>query len=209
MSDGRARRARSGPAHGFTLVELLVALAVFAAMAAIAQAALTAVVQARAALDLRGAAVDATARALAMIERDLRAVMARPVRADLGARLPALLAGEGGLELSTLGRGGAGDASTARLERIAYRLGEGRLERLRWPAPDRADGTRPERAPLLDGVVALRWRFLAFDGRWHPRWPPAGAGQPLSALPRAAELILEHERLGRLQRLVELPEQAP
>lgn len=206
MSVDRASRVRT---RGFTLVELLVALAVFAAMAAIAQAALTAVVSTRAALDLRGKAVDATARTLAMIERDLRAVVARPVRADLGARLPALVAGEGGLELSTLGRGGAGDASAARLERVGYQLGQGRLERLRWPAPDRADGTRPDRAPLLDGVVALRWRFLAFDGRWHARWPPAGAGEAVSALPRAAELTLEHERLGRLQRLVELPEQAP
>lgn len=209
MSGYRPGRVRSGPARGFTLVELLVALAVFAAMAAIAQAALTAVVSTRTALDQRGAAVDAAARTLAMIERDLRAVVARPVRADLGVRLPALVAGEGGLELSTLGRGGAGDPGAARLERIGYRLGQGRLERLRWPAPDRADGTRPDSAPLLDGVVALRWRFLAFDGRWHPRWPPAGADQAVASLPRAAELTLEHERLGRLQRLVELPEQAP
>lgn len=169
MSVDRASRVRT---RGFTLVELLVALAVFAAMAAIAQAALTAVVSTRAALDLRGKAVDATARTLAMIERDLRAVVARPVRADLGARLPALVAGEGGLELSTLGRGGAGDASAARLERVGYQLGQGRLERLRWPAPDRADGTRPDRAPCSTASSRCA------GASWHSMAAGMRAGRP-------------------------------
>lgn len=209
----RRRHAGAGPprrAPGFTLVELLVALAVFAAMAAIAQAALSAVVAVRVALDQRSGEVDALARTLATIERDLRAVVARPVRIDRENRLPALLAGEGGLELSTLGRGGAGDATAARLERVAYALTGDRLERLRWPVPDRADGTRPDRAPMLEGVLALRSRYLAVDGRWHDRWPPAGAGAGAAVpLPRAAEITLEHARLGRLLRLVELPEAAP
>ncbi|MBX3727044.1 MAG: type II secretion system minor pseudopilin GspJ [Xanthomonadales bacterium] len=208
----RRSLASTGPDRrmpGFTLIELLVALAVFAAMAAIAQAALNAVLATRTALDQRGREVDAVARTLAMMERDLRGVVARPVRIDRDARLPALVGGQGGLELSTLGRGGAGDASAARLERIAYRAAQGRVERLRWPAPDRADGTRPDQATMMEGVLALRVRFLAVDGRWHDQWPPAGLGATATTLPRAAEITLEHARLGRLLRLVELPEPAP
>jgi len=58
--------------------------------------------------------------------------------------------------------------------------------------------TADDREPLLDGVRALRWRFLAGDG-WTNQWPPAGTGT--SVLPAAVELNLELADTGVLTRI--------
>lgn len=199
-------RVRTGAQRGFTLIELLVALVVFATMAVIAYSGLSAVTRTWEVLDGRERELAAIGRAMAMLERDLRSVARRPVRDGDGRVLPALMAQPDALELSSHGRGRRLGVDLGLVERVGYlRDGDG-LHRLRWPVLDRTQSTTPERRVIVAGVTQLRLRFLDADARWHPQWPPQNAVSP-SALPRAVELTLAHERLGELQRLVELPEE--
>ncbi len=195
------------PSQGFTLIELLVALVIFATMAAIAYSGLTAVTRSHAALDQREHELAEFGRGLGMIERDLRSLANRPVRDRDGSALPPLLAEGGLLELSTYGRGRIVGRDLGLIERSGYGLGEGGVFRLRWPVLDRAQGTVPERRDVIADVSALRWRFLASDSRWHDRWPVPHAPNPDTS-PRGVELILVHETLGEIRKLIELPEVA-
>lgn len=194
-------------ARGHSLIELLVALLIFATMAAIAYAGLSAVTRSRATLDERERQLADLGRSLAALERDLRGIARRPVRDADGRSLP-MLSGQGeNLELSSHGRGRAAGPDLGLVERVGWlRDGEG-LKRLRWPVLDRAQGSRPDLRLMLPDASALRWRFLDGQGRWLRQWPPPGdAGQ---ALPRAVEVAIVHPVLGEVLRLVELPESGP
>lgn len=195
-------------ASGFTLVELLVALVIFSTMAAIAYSGLGAVTRSHETLDARERTLAALGRSLALIERDLRSVAARPVRDRDGRRVPALAGSADAVELSTYGRGRAAGGDLGLVERVGYvRDGDG-LRRHRWRVLDQAAGTRPESRPLLPGAEQLRLRYLAADGRWHGQWPPATGGESIApeALPRAVECVIALPVYGEVRRLIELPE---
>lgn len=183
-------------ARGLTLLELLVAVAVFAALAALAFGGLTRVTgQAR--LLTRGAeAVDRTVMALAVVERDLEQAVARPARDALGTPRPPLEAHADGRWALTRAGGLLGTGPV----RVDYVLEGERLVRRVWPVVDPVQGTRPAETVLLEGVRALSLRWLDRDGVWRPAWPRPDARA--AALPRAAELRLELAGWGEIRRVI-------
>ncbi|ROR29565.1 type II secretion system minor pseudopilin GspJ [Inmirania thermothiophila] len=185
--------------RGFTLLELLVALALLALMAAMAWGGLDAVTTTRAGTAEAAEALAALQRTLTLLEDDL-AQAAPGVRRDaFGLELPAL-AGDGARLALTRVRGLTPPGGDPRpLARVTWRLEGERLVRQHRPLPDTS--ARPAARPLLDGVTALRWRYLDDAGAWREAWPPEDAA---GRLPRAVELVLEHARHGRIRRLVAL-----
>jgi len=172
-------------ARGFTLLEVLIALAIFALLGMAAYAGLDSVLQARARLDAENRQWRAVALLWTRIERDLAAWVERPARVRGGAPQAAFLGeavvvAEYGaqLELTRLGSGD-GEDPFAPPERIAYRLRDGKVEWLRWPALDSAPRARPEIAVLLAEVDRLEFAYRDDNGLWHARWPvEGGSGRP-------------------------------
>ena len=193
-------RARN---RGFTLLEVVVAVALFAVVAALAYGGLDSVLRARGQLEAQAGQLARLQFAVGQIERDLRAAAARPVRDGFGQRQPAFVGSSTGIELSRHGYANALDARRAELERAAYRRVEDRLQRLRWPVLDRAPGTLPEQVELLEGVSDFRLRYFARSGREYDRWPAPGSNEPL---PVRVEVEIEVAGFGRIQRLLELPD---
>lgn len=195
---------------GFTLVELMVALAIFAVIAAIAYAGLDLMLRQWRALHEAGEALRAPAFALHAVERDLRQAVVRPVRDEFGAPLPALLGSPERIELTVASPRLPPAERSIRLSRVVwFRDGE-QLRRGRWQMLDRAPGSGFDSQSKLDGLRRLRLSYLDAEGRWRERWPPiAPAGADTVAaqelLPRAVELRLEtgdgieHRRLIVLQ----------
>ena len=191
-------------ARGFTLLELVVAVAVFGLLAAMAYGGLSAVLKARANTAAHSERLAALQRTWALLESDLYSVVARPVRDGYGDPLPPLAAGlETGADLafSRLTWGVAGPVRS-RLQRVGYRLEEGALVRQVWPVADRAPDTQAQRMRLLPDVDRVTLRLLGPEGRWQQTWPPAGSPE---ALPRALEMTLEVDGWGELTRLFVLP----
>lgn len=162
-------------AQGFTLLEVLVAVAIFALLGMAAYSGLDAVLKARARLDDENRHWRALALFWVRLERDLAAHVERPARLRGGAPQASFL-GEATvnseyaaqLELTRLG---AADAGTAPPERIAYRLRDGKVEWLRWPALDSAPRAEPDVAVLLDKVTSLEFSYRDKTGVWNLRWP--------------------------------------
>jgi general secretion pathway protein J len=93
------------------------------------------------------------------------------------------------------------------LQRVAYGVSDGTLQRLSWAVLDRVPGSEPRSLPLLDGVEALNWRFLDVSHEWIDTWPPAaGGGVSPERLPLAIEMTLELEEWGTIRRLVRIPQ---
>ena len=203
-------RRRETVAPGFTLIEALVALALFALTSAIGYSGLTALLDGRQHLQAEQQHWRGLERGFALLRSDLETAINRPARDNFGVA-------EEGFR-GDLDAGGALDAlaswtragvpATGGLagapQRIGWRLRDHHLQRLRWDAPDRGPRSEPDVLNVLDGVETFSLRFLGPAGAnqtWDTRWRlPAHAG-----LPRAVEVTLEFTRGPTLLRVFDLP----
>jgi len=203
-------------AEGFSLVELLVALAVFAALAAAAYGGLAAIARTRGALAAQQDRFAAIGRAVSSLERDLRQAVARPVLGGDGLTLqPALIGGGDTLELSRLGYANPLAESRSNVERVAYTDERGTLRRGRYLVLDRAPNSLPLQRDLLARAGELRFRYYGCDGAWRDAWPPRDVlacqadAVPNGQLPRAVEFRFAPDGFGEIRRIVELPSPLP
>lgn len=197
MTAGRGRAA------GFTLLELLIALAIFAIMSVIAYGGLRTVLETR---DHAAAAAERLAAlqlAFVIIGRDLEQAIDRPVRDEFGDRERAM---EGNAETLEFTRGGwrnPAGLQRSELQRVAYAVEGAELQRLTWPVLDRTQGSTARSTTLLDEVEEFSVRYLDAGREWQEYWPTGAAGLPGAegALPIGVEVSLATERWGRITRL--------
>jgi general secretion pathway protein J len=192
-------RSRAG---GYTLIEVIVAVTVFAFLAGAAYVALDGL--SRAAMDHRERATEfgQLQTALARLDGDLRQLATRPVRGPDGRHEPAL-AGERN-RLAATRAGWANPASQRRgsLQRISWQFSHNELQRSGWPVTDRVPATQVWSETLLEGVALVEFRYRDRQGRWRDEWP--SGNDEITHLPTAIEVTLESERFGRIRRLVVL-----
>ncbi len=204
-----SRRYRS---HGFTLLELIVALFVSAVMFAVGYAALMQATEQRDAIRSAQNELATLQRAIRLMTLDVTQSDPRPINDILGrGELAALLGGDGSGRVLALTRGGEGDARSSgrpTLRRIEYRLEQGQLQRLAWPVLDPVAGVQPRVRVLLRGVRSIEFRFLDNEGQWSSVWPKPGASSAAGSLrqrPRAVEVRIDTEAEGVLRRVWEIP----
>lgn len=200
--------------RGFTLLELLVALALFGVLSLLTYTSLRGMIDARQQVATQSQSLAELQIALARLGLDLQQARDRGLRDEYGQRQPALLYGAlpaAGLEFSRAGRRAYGNRPGAPLQRVRYRLEDGELLRETWPVLDRGPGLQPFTQPILSGVEEFELRFLDQQGQWRNHWPPqsfnSGAESGTGAdqlLPRAVEVWLELAEWGRIRRLFPL-----
>ena len=203
--NGRRRSA------GFTLLELLVALAIFAVLATMAYTALNAVLNARKEVEKRMVRLAELQTTFMVMERDIEQAVGRAVRDELGDEQPALQGGGVGITVLTLTRTGwRNPLGLARsdLQRVSYGFDNQQLSRAGWSNLDRGPGNVPYTEVLLNGVSAVEVRFLTQDRQWLGYWPPEADGgqqQNTAVLPRAIEISVDADGWGRITRLFRVP----
>jgi general secretion pathway protein J len=198
------------PAEGFTLVEMLVALAVFAVIAAVAYGGLRTILTAREQASAEAARLLEVQLAFESLERDIEQAADRSIRNEFGERVGALLGqGHGRSTQLELTRGGWTNPLGLRrstFQRVLYRLADREIVRAHWNVLDRAQDSRPLERTLLSGIEGLELRFLDGDLNWHTEWPPARpAGGSAASLPAAVEIRVTTVDWGTLRRLFRVP----
>ncbi|MFC3710938.1 type II secretion system minor pseudopilin GspJ [Sphingoaurantiacus capsulatus] len=182
--------------NGFTLVELMVALLIFGLLSASGVALLAFSVDSREQSTARVEALSAALRTRSLLTSDLAQAAVRLYRREDGSLSPAFRAGEGELLMAFVRRGWANEdaAPRASLQRVEYRLREGRLERVAFA---HVDGGKPgPTAVLLSGVRSITVRYR-IDGEWRDRWD---AVRP-ELLPQAIETVVVLENAPELRQL--------
>lgn len=208
-------------AQGFTLMEMLVAMAVFAILATLAFGGWIAIARQHEATRDAQSRLQEIRRAVTLLERDFFQIRDRGIReAFQGDPLPALRGGVGEAALVEFTRGGwrnPANMPRSTLQRVAWQLEDDTLYRLYWVVLDQAQDSQPVRLDVLTGVDEFTLRFLDGQGNWQAQWPPIEAVIPVAGsaartggtpLPVAIEFVLELEDAGRIRRLVELPDMA-
>lgn len=185
--------------RGFTLVEMLLAIALFAMLSLTALTVFRGVLKNDEITQRKSTQLTQLQRALAIVERDLTQAQARAPTGD--KRWPAApefavlqTAGEEGGDFQLLLIRNGWPNPQARLpratqERVAYRYRQGRLERLSYP-----NLSSPQAAArsvlLLSEVTRFQLRFYR-QGEWLTAWRAGGL------LPQAVEIAIDTPALGK------------
>jgi general secretion pathway protein J len=202
--------------EGFTLLELVVAIAIFAAMYVMAQQFLSAALRNREILNRHADALESGQRTLIFLTMDMEQTIARPVRDRFGDTRPAVEGGESRVSLTRLGWANPMDLRhRSTMQRVTWRLRDDQLIRAHYQVLDRAAGAEPRQAVLMDDVSDFQVRYLhetgAGESEWIRRWPPedtAGSRVLRQPLPQSVEITVKREQgtgLHRFFRLVENP----
>lgn len=205
----RTARARSTfhvpRSFGFTLLELLVAVAVFAVIAALAYGGLGSMLDAREHTRQAAQRLGNLQLAVSLLAGDIQQAVPRGVRDAHGDPLPALAGARDGIELTRAGHPNPTEAGRATIQRVGWGVEDGALVRWSWPVLDRVPGTRPAQRRLLEGLRELRLEYRV-AGEWRNEWP--GASPIAAPMPRAVRVTLELDDWGSVRRVVLLPEAA-
>lgn len=212
----------SGRQTGLTLLEVLIAISIFALMGVAAFRVLNGVMASQAVAEQHSRELAKFQKALRAIDRDLQQVVERPVRRGGGRQLPALMVASGdyALELTRGGWQNPLQLPRSSLQRVAYDIGphpkaterdspffgdeQRYLLRLFWTDLDRDGEQAPIVQPLLAGIEDFQVTVISDRGR-HGRWPlPAGGTTP-PAEAQALELSVTVPALGVFTRLYRVP----
>jgi general secretion pathway protein J len=179
---------------GFTLLELIVAVGIFAVLALLAYGGLDSVLNTRRSIEQRFERIAQLQKAYMRMRGDFQQTRNRPIRDEFGSDSPALilLPSPTALEFTRGGWRNPTSQPRSSMERVAYHLSDDQLIRSSWRILDRVQGTAPVDVVVLTGVEEIGWRFLDKDRQWQESWPPPSqAGQTTAPPPLAVELSLQ------------------
>jgi general secretion pathway protein J len=199
--------------RGFTLIEVLVALAITALVAVLVYGGLSSAIAAGESTRQEAERLRTLDRLFQLLQRDITQAVKRPVRNRDGERQAAFSGGVAGDALLLLTRGGwpnSRQQQRSDLQRVRYRWDGSTLWRDYWLHTDRGPLEEPISTPLATDLKAVRLRFLdgsagsaAVDsGQWRPSWLAREAGD---RLPAAVEVVVELQAWGEVRRLFVLP----
>ena len=192
--------------RGFTLLEMLIAIAIFAMIGLASNAVLSTVLTNDEVTRAFSTRLKALQQGFGAIERDL---------AQMVARTPRLLEGGRGSTVFQTGNDILDSESEAlvfyrlgwlnpdgllprgSLQSVAYVVHEGRLERWYFPYPEPEFGAEPIKTVIIDKVLSVEYSFFMED-KWERK-------VEATKLPKAIAMEIEIEGLGKIQRKFLLP----
>ncbi|VAW78791.1 hypothetical protein MNBD_GAMMA14-2510 [hydrothermal vent metagenome] len=205
--------------RGFTLLELLVALSIFAAIGVMAYTGLANVMRQQTQTEVYADRMQDLQLAYQVLERDFEQFVDRGIRNEFGDVLPPLIAGGSysGVEFTRAGYPNPAGYLRSNLQRVAYLVDDDRLVRRSWRVLDRSQDSLPDQQVLIERVQGFSLRYLDDTKNWQQNWPPATsltapAGTtpagvpPVTKWPQAVEVELSLEDLGVLKWIYRLPE---
>lgn len=197
------RRHATGAEQGFTLLELLVSLMIFAVLAVIAYGGLKSVLDAQKQTDEQAAKLAMLQKAFIIINRDTEQMINRGIRDNYGDPKSALIGDSGAMEFSKAGWRNPAGFKRSNIQRIAYGIEDDQLLRLSWAVLDRAQDSEPMSSLIMDRVKSLEVRYLDLDLKWQNQWPVNSntTKNVPETLPRALEVTMDVEDWGKITRL--------
>lgn len=199
--------SRARAQSGFTLLELLVAMAIFAIIGALAMGGLNTLLGQQETVTKQLERLHRVQRAVRVLSADFSQLTPRYVRDALGSPEIPITAPCGANALVCFSRDGWRNpfAQFARgtLQRSQYRLDDDKLVREYWPIMDRTLTNELREETLLDGVESFELSYLdPGSNEWQAQWPPLQGGG--GAMPKAVRITLVLKDWGEMYRIVEL-----
>ena len=192
---------------GFTLIEIVVALAVFAIVGVMASSGLNAILQWQSNLDVKSEQIKSIQLTLKYLEKDINRAITRSIRDQYGDRQPAFSSdGESIMSLTYSGWRNPAGLLRSHLQRVAYEYNEDKeLIRHSWNRLDGAISEDARELVLLEDVEEFELEFLNPGNTWVDQWPPINVNVNDVGLPRAVSISFDAKPLGKITRIITVP----
>lgn len=193
--------------RGFTLIEMMIAIAIFALLSMGAYQVLQGVLRSDEISRERGDALKQLQRAMVIVERDFQQMNARNNRSDDELTAMPLQAGkfmfdsdDDGIAFTRSGwRNPLSQLPRSSLQRVIYRIKDTQLERLSYIYLDPVVGEDPSRKLILKNVEAMKFEFY-HENKWIETWTNQ------KQLPDGIKIKLTLQRFGDIERVFLLPQ---
>ena len=179
--------------QGFTLLEILIAMAVFAIMSVMAYSGLRVLLDARADTSQKSERLAELQMTLYLLGEDLAQAVSRPVRDEYGAEEIGTRGGSND-EVLTLTRSvpaWSSHPTGSQLQRVSYQFDKGALYRKVWTTLDRTQQSEYRQRKLMT-LEQIHLRF--FNEDWAEYWSS-------NSMPKAIEIVFTIKGMGEIKRL--------
>lgn len=158
---------------GFTLLEILIALFIFAILGVIAAIGLHSVLKTHDIISERDKKIERLEVAVTLMRRDFLQIVDRPIIDGKGNTLPPVMSfGSSKIALTHAGFSNPFSMNNrSHMQRVQYYLDKNQLIRITWPVLDRLPTTKPVRQVLLNHVDAFSIKYIDDLLRTHNTWP--------------------------------------
>lgn len=190
--------------NGFTLLEMLISVAVFALMAAMAYGGLSQVIRSSEQIKLSNKTLSELQFTLSSIERDLLQLSNRKIRDEFGDEQAALKLKQDRLTFSRLGWVNFIGAQRSHIQRVEYVLDEDKILRRYWLSLDQTVEQKPIESTLIEGVKSLSFKVIDATGEVHISWPNSIDVNASLTSAKAIEIVIELNTWGEIKKLIEL-----
>ena len=185
--------------RGFTLLEILIAVAIFSLVSTATFSMLQQTIKASDVFDDKASYLVELQRAQRLLQQDFSQVVARTVRDQYGDVLPAVMSENmswgTAIEVSRTGRANPLEKPRSNLLRLRYFFDGEKVIRRTWKQLDRAPEAEYLDQVVLNDVKTWQVRFLNGEKQWRDSWPEE-LDDTKTTLPNAFEvkLSLDNER---------------
>ena len=191
--------------NGFTLLEMLIALAIFSLVSMTAGTLLYQAVEAQSVSTRLGDRIVDIERGLGRLSRDVAQFVPREIRDEFGDANPALLLNSDSLEFTRKGWANPAEHARSELQRVRYWVEEETLRRAYWDVLDRGPESAPRIQSLIDGVSWVSFEPITASqilGGDAFSYPGEGEEPPIGV-----RILIQVGGYGELARVIDLPGQ--
>ena len=196
--------------QGFTLIEVVLAMAITAFVAVLGYNALSVAIDTAEQHEIKAQRLGEVQLALTVLERDSRNAVNRPILDGYGLNQNSVVGGDLAdypLQVTRVGWDNPTDIRRGEIQRVRYEFVDNALWREHWLGLDRLDeDSAKQRVKLLDNVESITVSFLeasgntnnsGIGGEWIKDWT-------VSNLPLAIQIEIELQDFGVVRRVYEV-----
>lgn len=187
--------------QGFTLLEILIAIAVFAIIASLTSSILSQIVQIKDKSSEQISKINDLQLAIALMSKDIKQTVERPVRGNQMHLFPSFIGEKDYLEFTTAGNVNPGSLENrSTMLRVAYLCKNKELIRRTWPVLD-----SPDRDDYLDTIILkslqkCKFSYIGMHQRINPTWYQYTLKKDkenmTTPLPQAVRFLGKEDKLG-------------
>jgi len=197
---------------GFTLLEVIIAMSIFAIVSIMAYSGLQSIINSKTRTETALTRLQELQLSMLTLTADMQHLTPRIGQDALGGRLLSLTTQDTDYIVAFTRSGWRNPAKQARstLQRGAYILDDDTLVRRYWIHVDRANDDQFVDRTLITNIDSMTLRFLDEETQWQEDWPSTSNNAATTGgtvnLPVAIEITLKMNDWGEIIRLVNVPQ---